>query len=63
MGLIAIADFDLVTAIFGNGSADSATASTLARVVYALVFASALYQLVPLSRLLSDDDALVVQRM
>jgi len=47
-GLVAIADLDLVTAIFGNGSAESASASALSRTVYLLVAISAVYQLMPL---------------
>lgn len=38
-GLVAVADFDLVAALFGAGS-------PLARVVYGLVGLSALYQIV-----------------
>lgn len=44
-GLIALADFNLVTALFG---ADS----TLTNIVYALVGLSSLYQLIPFFRAL-----------
>ena len=43
-GLVGIADFDLVAAIFGDGSA-------LSRIVYALVGASALYTIYSGSKL------------
>ena len=42
-GLVGVADFDLVAAIFGEGSA-------LARAVYVLVGLSALYQILPLTK-------------
>lgn len=42
-GLVGLFDFDLVAAIFGE-------MSTLSRIVYALVGASALYQILPLVR-------------
>ena len=48
-GLVGLADFDLVAAIFGAGSA-------LARLVYVLVGMSALWQLVPLVRALRSDE-------
>jgi uncharacterized membrane protein YuzA (DUF378 family) len=54
-GLVGLFDFDLVTAIFGNGSAETATSSAAARVIYVLVAASALYQIVPLARLANPD--------
>lgn len=44
-GLVGIADFDLVTALLGNGSAESTSASTISRIVYILVALSALYQI------------------
>jgi uncharacterized membrane protein YuzA (DUF378 family) len=44
-GLVGAFDFDLVAALFGEMSG-------LSRIVYVLVGLSALYQLVPLSRLL-----------
>jgi uncharacterized protein len=40
-GLVGLADFDLVAALFGAGSA-------LSRIVYVLVGVSALYQIIPL---------------
>ena len=42
-GLVGLADFDLVAALFGEKS-------MLSRIVYTLVGASALYQLIPLFR-------------
>lgn len=48
-GLIGIAEFNLVAAIFGEGTAAS-------RLVYALVGLSALYQLLPLSRAFQIDE-------
>ena len=42
-GLVGLLDFNLVSALFGE-------MSTLSRIVYALVGASALYQLLPLFR-------------
>ncbi|HEX2726526.1 MAG TPA: DUF378 domain-containing protein [Beijerinckiaceae bacterium] len=47
-GLVGLFSFDLVAAIFGNGS-------LLARLVYILVGASALWQLVPLAKAISAD--------
>jgi uncharacterized membrane protein YuzA (DUF378 family) len=41
-GLVGLADFDLVAALFGAGS-------MLSRIVYILVGVSALWQLIPLS--------------
>jgi uncharacterized protein len=54
-GLVGLFDFDLVSAIFGEGAAETAPSSALSRIVYILVGLSALYQLVPLSRTLSRD--------
>jgi uncharacterized protein len=48
-GLVGFADFDLVAAIFGDGSA-------LARTVYVLVGLSAAYQFVPLSKAFQIDE-------
>ena len=42
-GLVGLADFDLVAALFGE-------MSTLSRIVYMLVGISALWQLIPLFR-------------
>lgn len=53
-GLVGLFDFDLVTAIFGNGAAETATSSALARIIYILVAISALYQIAPLARLMSS---------
>lgn len=47
-GLVGIFDFDLVAALFGAGS-------VLARIVYALVGVSALWQLKPLWESFSDQ--------
>lgn len=47
-GLVGLANFNLVAAIFGNG--------TLASIIYILVGASAVYQLVPFSRALSSGE-------
>lgn len=46
-GLVGLLEFDLVAAIFG-------AMSPLSRIVYTLVGVSALWQLVPLSRSMSD---------
>ena len=54
-GLVGLFDFDLVSALVGNGAAETATSSAAARVVYVLVALSAIYQLVPFGRLLSND--------
>jgi uncharacterized membrane protein YuzA (DUF378 family) len=48
-GLVGLAEFDLVAAIFGAGT-------TASRVVYVLVGLSALYQLLPLSRAFQIDE-------
>ena len=52
-GLVGLLDFDLVTAIVGNGAAETATSSPIARVVYVLVAFSAVYQIGMLVRLSS----------
>jgi len=49
-GLVGLFDWDLVAALFGEGSA-------IARAVYVLVGASAVWQLVPLSKAVSSDEA------
>ena len=54
-GLVGLFDFDLVTAILGNGSAETATSSGIARVVYILVAISALYQVTNLMRFASAE--------
>jgi uncharacterized protein len=48
-GLVGLADFDLVAAIFGAGS-------VVSRIVYVLVGLSALYQVGPLLRLIGGDE-------
>jgi uncharacterized membrane protein YuzA (DUF378 family) len=48
-GLVGLFSFDLVATIFGAGS-------LLSRIVYILVGASALWQLVPLSSALRSDE-------
>jgi uncharacterized membrane protein YuzA (DUF378 family) len=49
-GLVGIFNWDLVAALFGAGS-------SLARVVYALVGVSAIWQLVPLFAAFGTDEA------
>jgi uncharacterized membrane protein YuzA (DUF378 family) len=44
-GLVGAFDFDLVSAILGNGSNETATSSSASRIVYILVALSALWQL------------------
>jgi hypothetical protein len=48
-GLVGLADFNLVAAIFGDGSA-------LARTIYVLVGLSALYQILPLTKAFQIDE-------
>ena len=48
-GLVGLFDFDLVAAIFGDGSA-------LSRIVYVLVGISAVWQLIPLSQAFRSDE-------
>jgi uncharacterized protein len=48
-GLVGVAQFDLVAAIFGDGSG-------LSRTVYTLVGLSALYQIVPLLKAFKLDE-------
>jgi len=48
-GLVGLFNWDLVAALFGEGSA-------IARAVYVLVGASAVWQLVPLFKAFSSDD-------
>jgi uncharacterized membrane protein YuzA (DUF378 family) len=59
-GLVGLFDFDLVRAIFGNGSAPTATVSAASRIVYALVAISALVQIAMLARLNSAQRSGVV---
>lgn len=61
-GLVAIFNFDLVTAILGHNAGNSQSATTVARAVYLLVALSALWQFVPFSRSLSDDRVPVTGR-
>jgi len=49
-GLVGLLDLDLVAALFGAGS-------LLSRIVYILVGASALWQLVPLTQTFRSDEA------
>ncbi|MPT23103.1 MAG: DUF378 domain-containing protein [Starkeya sp.] len=49
-GLVGLFQFDLVAALFGGQDA------ALARIVYVLVGASALWQIVPLTRAMSHDE-------
>jgi len=58
-GLVGLFDFDLVTAIFGNGAAETATSSPVARIVYAFVALSAIYQIGMLVRLSSERNDVV----
>lgn len=48
-GLVGAFEFDLVAALFGEGS-------TLSRIVYVLVGLSALWQLIPLIRSFGSDE-------
>jgi uncharacterized membrane protein YuzA (DUF378 family) len=50
-GLVGLFDFDLVSAIFGNGAAETATSSTVSRIIYVLVALSALWQIGVLFRM------------
>jgi uncharacterized protein len=58
-GLVGILEVDFVTTILGNGSAETATGSTAARIVYYLVALSAVHQIGCLVRLLTGDEAVV----
>lgn len=53
-GLVGLFDFDLVAALFGAGS-------TLSRIVYVLVGASALWQLIPFSRAINGSEVAAQQ--
>ena len=44
-GLVGLFDFDLVSAIFGEGADETARSSALSRIVYILVALSALWQI------------------
>jgi uncharacterized membrane protein YuzA (DUF378 family) len=54
--LVGLLDVDLVASIFGGQQA------TLSRIVYVLVGLSALWQLVPFARSLSDDPIAIQRR-
>jgi uncharacterized protein len=54
-GLVGLFDFDLVSAVLGNGAAETATSSAAARVVYFLVAISAIIQIAPLARAFSSQ--------
>jgi hypothetical protein len=56
-GLVGLFDFDLVSAILGNGAGETATSSTSTRIVYILVGVSALWQIGPFSRSVSAGRA------
>lgn len=49
-GLVGLADFNLVTAIFGEGT-------MLTKIVYILVGISAVWQLIPLVKAMGGDEA------
>ena len=53
--LVGAFDLDLVSAIFGTGSEETAPSSTVSRVIYILVGLAALLQLFPLSRMMSNS--------
>ncbi len=44
-GLVGLFDFDLVSAIFGQGAEETAPSSAISRIVYILVALSALWQI------------------
>jgi uncharacterized protein len=54
-GLVGLFDFDLVSAIFGNGSAETATSSMISRIVYGIVALSAIWQVGTLFRIAKED--------
>lgn len=43
--LVGIFEFDMVTAIFGNGNHETAASSTVARIVYIVIGLAALWQM------------------
>lgn len=55
-GLVGLFDFDLVSAIFGNGAAETATSSAASRVIYVIVALSALYQITTVVRMASGPN-------
>mgnify|MGYP001147893765 CR=1 FL=1 len=44
-GLVGFFDFDLVSAIFGDGAAETATSSSISGIVYVVVALSAVWQI------------------
>jgi uncharacterized protein len=50
-GLVGLFDFDLVSAIFGNGAAETATSSMISRIVYVVVALCAIWQVGTLMRI------------
>jgi uncharacterized membrane protein YuzA (DUF378 family) len=58
-GLVGLFDFDLVSAIFGNGAAETATSSMASRIVYVIVALSAIWQIGTLARIASSDREVV----
>ncbi len=55
--LVGIFDFDLVTALYGNGTHETATSSLTARIAYVVIGVSAVWQLgVLLTRLTPKRD-------
>lgn len=61
-GLVGLFDFDLVSAILGEGAAESAPSSALSRGVYVLVAASALWQVRVLAQLASSGRGAIPAR-
>ncbi|MBX9760591.1 MAG: DUF378 domain-containing protein [Beijerinckiaceae bacterium] len=53
-GLVGLFDFDLVSAILGEGADETAHSSALARIVYILVALSALWQIRILAQIASS---------
>jgi len=56
-GLVGLFDFDLVSALLGNSTAETATSSVASRIVYILVAVAAVIQAYSLSRQLSSNTA------
>jgi len=56
-GLVGLFDFDLVSAIFGNGAAETATSSTISRIVYVVVALCAIWQVGTLMRMSATREA------
>lgn len=55
-GLVGVFEFDMITAIFGEGNHETAPSAAAARVIYVLVGLSALWQLGVLFRRLTPRD-------